>query len=131
LTFWLNFGIPQRLRVVPMTLEVGDYILSPSIAVERKSLSDLIGSLQTGRLYNQMTSISRHFTRPMLLIEFDPSKPFALSAYSASENQSGNINSAALSSKLALLTLHFPQLRIIWARYPFPLFQRRHYYFSS
>jgi ERCC4-type nuclease len=29
--------------VEPITLEVGDYILTPDICVERKSISDLIG----------------------------------------------------------------------------------------
>jgi hypothetical protein len=28
----------------PITLEVGDYILTPDICVERKSISDLIGN---------------------------------------------------------------------------------------
>ena len=32
-----------------MTLEVGDYVLSPEMVVERKSLSDLFGSLNSGR----------------------------------------------------------------------------------
>ena len=30
--------------------KVGDYILTPDICVERKSISDLIGSLNSGRL---------------------------------------------------------------------------------
>lgn len=59
-------------------MKVGDYILSPEICVERKSLSDLIGSLNSGRLYNQVQSMSRHYSRPMLLIEFEHDKPFAL-----------------------------------------------------
>ena len=37
--------------VVPVTLEVGDYVLSPDLVVERKSLSDLFGSMRSGRLY--------------------------------------------------------------------------------
>ena len=32
-------------------VQVGDYILSPEICVERKSISDLISSLSSGRLY--------------------------------------------------------------------------------
>ena len=32
------------MDVVPVTLTVGDYILSPDICVERKSLPDLIGA---------------------------------------------------------------------------------------
>ena len=53
-------------------------ILTPEICVERKSLSDLIGSLNNGRLYNQAVSMCRFYRRPVLLIEFDPSKPFSL-----------------------------------------------------
>lgn len=40
--------------VVPVTLEVGDYILAPTVCVERKSITDLFGSLNSGRLYNQV-----------------------------------------------------------------------------
>ena len=57
---------------------MGDYILTPDICVERKSLSDLIGSLNNGRLYNQAQEMTRHYAKPMLLIEFDHDKPFAL-----------------------------------------------------
>jgi hypothetical protein len=32
---------------------VGDYVLSPDIAVERKAVPDLIQSLASGRLYSQ------------------------------------------------------------------------------
>ncbi len=38
------------MQVVPCTLQVGDYILTPDICVERKSLSDLVQSLNSGRL---------------------------------------------------------------------------------
>ena len=33
-----------------IALQVGDYILTPDVCVERKSVSDLIGSLNSGRL---------------------------------------------------------------------------------
>lgn len=38
------------IKVVPSTLTVGDYILSPKMCVERKSLADLEGSFNNGRL---------------------------------------------------------------------------------
>lgn len=60
------------------SFQVGDYILSPDICVERKSLSDLIGSLNSGRLYNQAQAMTRYYKRPILLIEFDQNKPFHL-----------------------------------------------------
>lgn len=37
-------------EIEPLTISIGDYILSPSICVERKSLPDLIQSLNSGRL---------------------------------------------------------------------------------
>lgn len=40
--------------MVPATLEVGDFVLTPEIVVERKSVSDLFGSFASGRLYTQV-----------------------------------------------------------------------------
>lgn len=40
----------SSLLVIPATLTVGDYILTPDICVERKSLTDLISSFNSGRL---------------------------------------------------------------------------------
>ena len=37
------------------TLVVGDYILSPSICVERKAKADLVESLKSGRLFEQVS----------------------------------------------------------------------------
>ena len=67
-----------KILVYKIFLQVGDYILTPDICVERKSISDLIGSLNNGRLYNQAQAMCRFYKRPVLLIEFDAKKPFAL-----------------------------------------------------
>jgi hypothetical protein len=65
-------------EIVPITLNIGDYVLSPDICVERKSIPDLIGSLNSGRLYNQCVSMTRYYKSPALLIEFSESRPFSL-----------------------------------------------------
>lgn len=52
--------------------------MTPDICLERKSISDLIQSLNSGRLYNQALAMTRHYAKPMLLIEFDKDKPFDL-----------------------------------------------------
>lgn len=105
----------RGIDIEPVTLEVGDYILTPDICVERKSISDLIGSLNGGRLYNQATSMTRFYSRPMLLIEFDANKPFALQGrYYLSKD----IGSTDLVARLQLLTIHFPKLRILWSPSP-------------
>ncbi|XP_038592075.1 DNA repair endonuclease XPF [Micropterus salmoides] len=105
----------RGLDIDPVTLEVGDYILTPDTCVERKSVSDLIGSLQSGRLYTQCVSMNRYYRKPVLLIEFDPAKPFSLMARSDFRHE---ISSNDISSKLTLLTLHFPRLRILWCPSP-------------
>lgn len=57
---------------------MGDYILSPDICVERKSLSDLRQSFISGRLYNQAEAMSKYYKTPVLLVEFDGDKEFVL-----------------------------------------------------
>ncbi len=68
----------QGLELVPLTLEVGDYVLSSELCVERKSIADLRGSLASGRLYHQAEAMSKHYRTPLLLIEFEGDKAFAL-----------------------------------------------------
>jgi DNA excision repair protein ERCC-4 len=67
-----------KFAVVPRTLQVGDYVLSPEICVERKGISDLFQSFASGRLYNQAESMFRHYKHPCLLIEFSQDKAFCL-----------------------------------------------------
>lgn len=99
-------------------LQIGDYILTPEICVERKSISDLIGSLNSGRLYNQCIQMQRYYAKPILLIEFDQKKPFHLQGkYMLSQNTSST--NAEIVKKLQLLTLHFPKLRLIWSPSPY------------
>lgn len=105
----------RGIDIEPVTLEVGDYILTPELCVERKSVSDLIGSLHSGRLYSQCLAMSRYYRRPVLLIEFDPSKPFSLAPRGAFVQE---MSSSDVSSKLTLLTLHFPRLRLLWCPSP-------------
>ena len=40
----------SNLLVIPATLTIGDYILTPEICVERKSIPDLLSSFNSGRL---------------------------------------------------------------------------------
>jgi DNA excision repair protein ERCC-4 len=63
-------------QLVPRTITVGDYVLSSEICVERKGISDLFQSFSSGRLYNQVESMSKYYKYPCLLIEFSPDKAF-------------------------------------------------------
>ncbi|CAL4920269.1 unnamed protein product [Urochloa decumbens] len=103
----------KGIRIVPVTLEVGDYILSPLICVERKSIADLFQSFASGRLYNQVETMARYYKIPVLLIEFSQDKSFSFQ--SASEI-GDDVSLTNIISKLSLLVLHFPRLRMVWSR---------------
>lgn len=109
----LPFLIHQKgIEVIPTTIEVGDYVLSPDMCVERKSIPDLLGSLASGRLFAQLEVLTKCYRVPILLIEFDENKYFTLQG----NNELGqDISHQNLSSKLVLLILQFPNLRLIWS----------------
>jgi len=110
----------RSMIVVPCMLTVADYVLSPTICVERKSVSDLISSFKSGRLYNQAETMLLHYKYPMLLIEFDQNKSFTLDTFT--EHNAPAIsatNSNDLQAKIVLLTLAFPRLKIIWSSSPY------------
>lgn len=114
----------RSMIIVPCMLTVGDYILSPNICIERKSVSDLISSFKDGRLYAQAETMFQHYKSPMLLIEFDQNKSFTLEPFadlsgSLSSVSAANPGASDLHSKLVLLTLAFPRLRIIWSSSPY------------
>jgi DNA excision repair protein ERCC-4 len=109
----------RNMIVIPCMLTVGDYVLSPTICVERKSIKDLISSLNSGRLYSQAETMLLHYQSPMLLIEFDQSKSFTLEPFASVSSGNENISHTDLQSKIVLLTLAFPRLKIIWSSSPF------------
>eukprot|EP01062_Namystynia_karyoxenos_P016863 TRINITY_DN16215_c0_g1_i1.p1 TRINITY_DN16215_c0_g1~~TRINITY_DN16215_c0_g1_i1.p1 ORF type:complete len:1051 (+),score=180.75 TRINITY_DN16215_c0_g1_i1:70-3153(+) len=121
-------------RLVPSAahLDVADYVLAPDAAVERKSVADLLGSLMSGRLLQQTERLCRHYATPMLLIEFDPQRPFSLDAHllAAGEGRWGSRMSTLVQEanrdsrrrgvlrQLTHLTTLHPTLRILWSRGP-------------
>lgn len=48
----------RGIDLVPATIEVGDYILSPNVAIERKALDDLTQSLHSGRVFKQIEQVA-------------------------------------------------------------------------
>ncbi|KAI1787127.1 hypothetical protein LXA43DRAFT_1064555 [Ganoderma leucocontextum] len=124
------------LLVLPVTLTVGDYILTPDLCVERKSIPDLVSSFSSGRLYTQCELMSAHYKQPILLIEFEEHKSFSLetvgdmksyaknSKYPPKKKQDPRADTAtaasqSVQSKLVLLTLTFPRVRILWSSSPY------------
>ncbi|KAI3406114.2 rad16 [Candida oxycetoniae] len=125
------------IKVIPCMITIGDYIVSPRICVERKSIPDLISSFKSGRLYNQCEQMFRYYDLPTLLIEFDENKSFSLEPFSeakflkakssSSSSSSSNATTSSidpkirqnLQSQILSLLYSFPKLKIIWSSSPY------------
>jgi ERCC4-type nuclease len=67
-------GIPDLLRQAGAIIDfaqlnVGDYIVSPETAVERKTTQDLLNSIFDGRLFVQCSQLNEHYVKPVLIVE--------------------------------------------------------------
>ncbi|KAF2223583.1 DNA repair protein-like protein RAD1 [Elsinoe ampelina] len=111
----------RNIVIVPCMLTVGDYVLTPDICIERKSVSDLISSFASGRLYHQAEVMLQHYKSPMLLIEFDQQKSFTLEPFADLSNAVGStgLGQSDLHTKIVQLTIAFPRLKIIWSSSPY------------
>jgi DNA excision repair protein ERCC-4 len=114
-------------ELLPRTLKVGDYVLTPDICVERKSIPDLTSSLASGRLYTQCQAMCRLYRYPLLMIELQEDDIGStgakahvtnLFAPSLSFQENSSHGPATGIGKLCLLTIHFPRLRLLWCRGP-------------
>ena len=110
----------RSMVVIPCMLTVADYVLSPNICIERKSVRDLVSSFKNGRLFNQVETMLRHYKNPLLLIEFDQNKSFTLNPFAESTlSTTITLNAQDLQSKIVMLTIAFPRLKIIWSSSPY------------
>ena len=57
--------VPVEYRI----LNIGDYLISNQLCVERKSVGDYVGSLISGRLNNQLNRMSYHYPWSLLIVE--------------------------------------------------------------
>lgn len=104
----------RNIQLVPLVLEMGDYLITRDMCVERKSLYDLISSLSSGRLAQQAEELCSVYAFPFLLVEFDDAEAFHLSP--CQEDNSFGFN--YIYSKLCILCCNYPKLRIIWSQSP-------------
>lgn len=50
-------------------LEVGDYVCSQDVVVERKTTDDLLTSIIDQRLFTQLNEMQRNYAKPLMIIE--------------------------------------------------------------
>jgi Fanconi anemia group M protein len=59
-------------------LELGDYVLSDEVIVERKTVEDFLNSMLDGRLFSQLINLSANCKKPLMIIEGDKKELFTL-----------------------------------------------------
>ncbi|MEM5794128.1 MAG: ERCC4 domain-containing protein [Candidatus Aenigmatarchaeota archaeon] len=74
------------------SLEIGDFVLSEKVCVEKKTHSDFISSIIDGRIFEQASLLRKNFEKPIIVIE----------GYSNRE-----ISDNALKAALACLLIDF------------------------
>ena len=74
----IRSGVAQALeaagdKVIYSTLNVGDYIISDKVAIERKTDMDLLDSIidKNRNLFRQLSDLTKAYDRPVLIIEGD------------------------------------------------------------
>lgn len=61
----------DEIEVEAKQLEVGDIVISDSIAIERKAKIDFVNSILDKRLFLQLLDLARNYRRPVLILEGD------------------------------------------------------------
>ncbi len=59
-------------EVVRKNLEVGDYIVSERVGLERKTIKDFLQSITDQRIFKQLSNLKESFECPVLMIEGNP-----------------------------------------------------------
>jgi Fanconi anemia group M protein len=85
------------------SLEIGDYIASEDVAIERKESMDFIQSLIDGRLFVQLSALRSAYRRPVLIIEGEQ-----ITGLRA-------VNPASIYGALASIAIRI-QVPILWTR---------------
>ena len=89
-------------------LDVCDYVVSDRVGVERKDVSDFLGSMKDGRLFSQAKDMAGVYERPILILEGQMSRALKRSAMKPSSVY-GALSSLALDYGLSVLPTESPE----------------------
>ncbi|MCK4265877.1 MAG: DEAD/DEAH box helicase, partial [Thermoplasmata archaeon] len=81
--------------VESVQLDIGDYLISDRVGIERKETDDLLASIMDGRLFQQARALKRAYQSPLMILE-GPS-PFGR----------GRLSAEAIYGALASITVDF------------------------
>jgi len=78
-------------------LEIGDFIISNKIVIERKTIEDFLNSLMDGRLFNQLKLMTSNYDAPLIILEGNQHELFT----------TRNIHENAIKAALASIALNY------------------------
>ncbi len=95
-------GVVARLKeydalIQVKQLEIGDFILSDDVVVERKTIEDFLSSVFDGRLFSQLTAMSANYNSPLIILEGNPRELYT----------TRNIHENAIRGILASIALNY------------------------
>jgi len=89
-------------------LDVCDYVVSDRVGVERKDVSDFLGSMKDGRLFSQAKDMAGVYERPVLILEGQMSRALKRSAMKPSSVY-GALSSVALDYGVTIIPTETPE----------------------
>lgn len=89
-------------------LDVCDYVVSDRVGIERKDVSDFIGSMKDGRVFKQARDMAEIYERPIIILEGQMSKAFKRSAMRPSSVY-GALSSLALDYGINIIPTDTPE----------------------
>lgn len=95
----------KDILILEQQLEIGDYICSDRVGIERKRISDFLASIKDQRLFRQMDGLAKCFERPLLILEGNPELLFL----------ERNIHPNVIRGVLASIAIDY-KIPIIWTQ---------------
>jgi Fanconi anemia group M protein len=68
----------EKVKLITKALDVGDYVLSRDVCVERKTIEDFVNSIIDGRLFSQIMNMRQNYTKPLIILEGNMEELFTL-----------------------------------------------------
>ena len=100
-------------KIIMKQLDVGDYVLSKDVCIERKTVEDFLASMLDGRLFSQMVNLRENYEKPLILVEGNMDELFTLrnihknSVIGALTSIALDYNVPILNTKNARETAHY------------------------
>lgn len=97
----------KNVSVKSVQLEVGDYVCSERVCLERKVISDFLNSIIDQRIFSQLENLANSYEKPVLIIEGNPELLYL----------ERNIHENAIRGALSSIAIDY-KIPIIWTQNP-------------